>query len=65
MSGTRIAFVLLALAFAGATAWGIKTGIMPERVADIDRRKYPTLFWIGAGLYILFSLLCLYAAATA
>ena len=65
MSGIRIAFLVLALFFAGLLAWGIKSGQMPEKAIDIDRARHPTMFWIGGALYAVFALGCLYAAFTA
>lgn len=58
-------FLVLALFFAGMLGWGLKTGKMPEKYLDIDRRKQPFWFWLGGALYAIFCLGCLYAAFAA
>jgi hypothetical protein len=45
--------------------WGLRTGKMPEKYVDIDRRKQPFWFWFGGALYAIFCLGCLYAAFAA
>jgi hypothetical protein len=57
-----IAFLAIAVAFAGALAWGLNSGSMPAKPIEVVRTEHPLLYWIWAAILGLFSVGCLFAA---
>ena len=57
MSDT-LAFSLLAVAFVGLFAWGMKTGDMPVKYGSATRATNPKLFWMAAIFNALAALVC-------
>jgi hypothetical protein len=60
MTSTRLIALATALFFGGMLAWGLKTGVMPEKQVDIDRRYHPVLFRVAAAIYAFLCLFSLY-----
>jgi len=57
-----VAFLIIALAFGGALAWGLKSGSMPAKPIEVARDEHPLLYWIWAAVLGLFTVGALLAA---
>lgn len=53
-----VVFLALAIAFAGALTWGLKTGSMPAKPLPVSRAEYPGIYWVWGCFWGLVAICC-------
>lgn len=62
--GPKLFLILIGLLTAGSAVYGLATGRVHTKGRRYSRDQQPRLFWLSVSVYILFSLMLFWLAAT-